>query len=160
MQAHTYPTVTEILIIFFRHIRGTFHQYIGRNNLFRRLRATDRVWARLLHRGNCKAWDVGGWILCSFAPSLTTSKIRAMTGHFINAAISVSLKSSMCYLHCTESLDASDVDPTVFTIDVNPVTRCQAQCWQNWDQTKQLKMCKTCLGTHLSSSKKYWLQSC
>lgn len=63
-----------------------------------------------------------------------------MTAHFLNAAISVSLKSSTCYLHCTTNIDGSDRDSGKFTIEPEPGTICQAQCWQNWDQTKQLEM--------------------
>lgn len=71
---------------------------------------------------------------------LTASNNRAMTAHFLNAAISVSLKSSMCYLHCTTNIDGSDRDSGTFTIEPEPGTTCQAQCWKNWDQTKQLEM--------------------
>ena len=62
-----------------------------------------------------------------------------MTAHFINAAISVSLKSSICYLHCTTNIDGLE-GQRGFTIQPEPGTLCQAQCWQNWGQTKQLKM--------------------
>ena len=46
----------------------------------------------------------------------------------------------MCYLHCTKNLDESDLDDTTFILKPEPGIVCQAQCWQNWDQTKQLKM--------------------
>ena len=46
----------------------------------------------------------------------------------------------MCYLHCTSNLDESDLDNDKFIIKPEAGTVCQAQCWQNWDQTKQLKM--------------------
>lgn len=71
---------------------------------------------------------------------LTASNNRAMTAHFLIAAISVSLKSSMCYLHCTTNIDGSDRDSGTFTIEPEPRTTCQAQCWKNWDQSKQLEM--------------------
>lgn len=35
---------------------------------------------------------------------------RAVTAHFLDAAISVSLKSSMCYLHCMTNTDGSERD--------------------------------------------------
>lgn len=63
-----------------------------------------------------------------------------MTDHFINAMISVSLKSAMCYLHCTKSNDDSDRDDTIFAFQPEAGVRCQPQCWQNWGDTKQLKM--------------------
>lgn len=71
---------------------------------------------------------------------LTASNNRAMTAHFLNAASSVSPESSMCYLHCTTNIDGSDRVSGTFTIEPEPGTTCQAQCWKNWDQTKQLEM--------------------
>lgn len=62
-----------------------------------------------------------------------------MTAHLINSLISVSLKTAMCYLHCTKNLEESDLVDT-FIIHPEPGVACRAQCWQNWDQTKQLKM--------------------
>ena len=67
-------------------------------------------------------------------------KIRTMTAHLINSLISVSLKTAMCYLHCTKNLAESDLDGNTFIIKPEPEVVCQAQCWQNWDQTKQLQM--------------------
>ena len=63
-----------------------------------------------------------------------------MTAHLMNSLISVSLKTAMCYLHCTKNLDESDLDYQTFIIKPEPGIACQAQCWQNWDQTKQLEM--------------------
>ena len=63
-----------------------------------------------------------------------------MTGHLMNSLISVSLQTSMCYLHCTKNIDESDLDDDTFIIKPEPGIVCQAQCWQNWAQTKQLKM--------------------
>ena len=44
------------------------------------------------------------------ASGQTAKKDRAVTAHFLNAAISVSLKSSMCYLNCTTNTDGSERD--------------------------------------------------
>ena len=68
-----------------------------------------------------------------------------MTSHFMKAAISVSLKTSMCYLHCTRNLGGFTEDIGVsaeapYRIEPEPGVLCQSQCWQNWDQSKQLKM--------------------
>ena len=64
-----------------------------------------------------------------------------MTAHLINSLISVSLQSSMCYLHCTENIVEPDLKDThTFIIKPEQGVVCQAQCWQNWGQTKQLKM--------------------
>lgn len=66
-----------------------------------------------------------------------------MTHHFINSAISVSLKSAMCYLHCTTNIDKSvKVDKKAGDFNPEPGTLCRPQCWQNWnwDQTQQLRM--------------------
>ena len=70
---------------------------------------------------------------------LTTTENRIMTEHFLNAAISLSLKSSMCYLHCTTYHEGYERLST-FMIKPDPGTICRPQCWQNWDDTKQLKM--------------------
>ena len=75
------------------------------------------------------------------ASRLTCGQNRIMTHHFINSAISVSLKSAMCYLHCATNIDNNVVEK-FGTFEPEPGTFCRPQCWQNWDwdQTQQLKM--------------------
>jgi len=73
-----------------------------------------------------------------------------MTTYFQNTAISLTLKSSICSIHYTKhdidtfeqgvSGNAGIVEPGVFHFEPEQGVQCQPQCWQNWEDTKQIKM--------------------
>ena len=55
----------------------------------------------------------------------------------MNAVISTSLRTSMCYLLCTNIKPDADL-PDLF--EPIPGTHCQPKCWEQWHHSKNLKL--------------------
>lgn len=60
-----------------------------------------------------------------------------MTAQFKNAVISSVLKDQMCYIHCASSKPAKPDHSNFSTADGK---FCEAKCWQNWSDEKELKL--------------------
>jgi len=64
---------------------------------------------------------------------------RILIRYFTNAAISMALQRSMCYLHCTSDSGSPLVNATHQFVPETGVV-CQAQCLQDWKTPKQIGM--------------------